>query len=372
VKLEEEDEEDPNVSAFYLKHQNRALASELRSVKYQLSRLERERDHRREQCKLAVENLSALHSVWTQLESALQNTPAQESSTSMSPSSGDTAGVPLSTGLGASVELVDALLSSLSRLASDRQRPRGDNGDAEEEKKHSNGIDGPTSMDIDDDEEEEESKNRLMMDDASFLSRNIIDRAAALQKWIWTLLQRLNDSIGADSADVDSWTPPSTLELQGQLTIMEAKNMTLQEELKELARSRDEIAESDRRVRRGLYRLAAGRMDLKDVLKAVANSDDDKEAALAWMETTTSAAPSTASAVDKIKTEEDGDDSAAASSEEVARLKKQIADLQDVSSARDTQIQQVRLKIFSSLIYVLLLSPRNVKASVTHTFHVST
>eukprot|EP00529_Nitzschia_sp_RCC80_P003933 CAMPEP_0113513304 /NCGR_PEP_ID=MMETSP0014_2-20120614/39787_1 /TAXON_ID=2857 /ORGANISM="Nitzschia sp." /LENGTH=962 /DNA_ID=CAMNT_0000409691 /DNA_START=328 /DNA_END=3213 /DNA_ORIENTATION=- /assembly_acc=CAM_ASM_000159 len=333
VKLEEEDEEeDENSSAFYLKHQNRALSSELRSVKYQLSRLERERDYRREQCKQAVDNLGALHSIWTQLESALQNKSPPSCETS---DPGTTADVPFSTGSGTSVELVDALLSSVSSLAS-----RGDGTDGEE-KKTPNGVDGPTSMDIDG-EEGEESGNRQIVDDVSFLSKNINDRAAALQKWIWTLLQRVNDSAGANGAsDVDTWTPPSTFELQEQLALLESKNLILQEELKELARSRDEIAESDRRVRRGLYRLAAGRMDLKEVLKAIATSDDDKEAAEAWMETSSSTKTETASAVEKIKAEEDGDESAAASSEEVAKLKKQVADLQDVSSARDSQIQKL-------------------------------
>ena len=339
VKLEEEDkEEDENSSAFYLKHQNRALSSELRSVKYQLSRLERERDHRREQCKQAVENLGALHSIWTQLESALQNKSPPSDKTS---DPGSTTDAPFSTGLGISVELVDALLSSLSRLASIRDGTYG------EEKKTPNGVDGPTSMDIDA-EDDEVSGNRQIVDDLSFLSKNINDRAAALQKWIWTLLQRVNDSAGANGApNVDTWTPPSTLELQEQLTLLQSKNSMLQEELKELARSRDEIAESDRRVRRGLYRLAAGRMELKEVLKAIATSDDDKEAAQAWMESSSSSAKTeTASAVEKIKAEEHGDESAAASSEEVAKLKKQVADLQDVASARDSQIQKVRYSIF--------------------------
>jgi hypothetical protein len=68
----EKAEETENFSAFYLKHQNRALASELKSLQYQLLLLERERDFRRKQCRSAVESLQSLDATWTQMETALQ------------------------------------------------------------------------------------------------------------------------------------------------------------------------------------------------------------------------------------------------------------------------------------------------------------
>jgi hypothetical protein len=68
----EEEEEENESSGFYLKHQNRALASELKGLQYQLRLLEKERDVRRQQCQEASQALQALESTWTQMEVALQ------------------------------------------------------------------------------------------------------------------------------------------------------------------------------------------------------------------------------------------------------------------------------------------------------------
>ncbi|OEU16183.1 hypothetical protein FRACYDRAFT_136128, partial [Fragilariopsis cylindrus CCMP1102] len=272
VKLEDEDEDDSNATSFYLRHQNRALASELRSVKYQLVRLERERDYRRTQSMQAVQSLNTLHSMWASVESALE----QQRHTSVHPMKMEISNdvnidapvgaVPLSTGSGKSVEWIDALMNSLTR------------------------IDGKKTA-----EELEDQKN---VKDTSKLSNNMAERVSLLQSWIWSLLQNLEksnnpplngeSSISASNSNSNgtSWSTPSTMELQNQVSKAEAENVTLQDQLKEMARSRDEMVESDRRVRRGLYRLAAGRMNLKEVLKAVANEDEDKdkESAANWME----------------------------------------------------------------------------------------
>lgn len=68
----EEEEGDGESSAFYLKHQNSALASELKGLHYQLRLLEEERNIRRQQCHEAGQALQALESTWTQMEVALQ------------------------------------------------------------------------------------------------------------------------------------------------------------------------------------------------------------------------------------------------------------------------------------------------------------
>ena len=68
--VEEEDEGDS--SAFFLKHQNQALASELKGLQYQLRLLEKERDVRRQQCQEATDALKALRATWTQMELGLQ------------------------------------------------------------------------------------------------------------------------------------------------------------------------------------------------------------------------------------------------------------------------------------------------------------
>ena len=338
-QLEEEDEDNSNASAFYLKHQNRALASELRSVKYQLSRLERERDYRRSQCSDSVQSINALESIWGQLESSLGGGGTHGGPLNIV--SGD-ASAPVSTGSSSSVEMIGAFMDSLERLgASSTSRKMGESNEGEEKK-----VKDEDPMDIDDDaaaaeaRQEKEDLKRLTQ-----ISESIAERAALLQSWICTLLQKVDKSQLLTNGDV--MAAPTSTELQEKLTRLEAENTTLQERIQELARSRDEIVESDRRVRRGLYRLAAGRVELKEVLKAVASADQDKEAAAAWMETaaapgivaSTSSTPAVKAAAEKIKSDDDKGKNV--SSEEMDQLKKQVADLTEVASARDDQIKQV-------------------------------
>ena len=56
---------------FYLKHQNRALASELRAYKGQIDRLVAERDYRRAQCDGARVALDRLAGLWAEVEAAV-------------------------------------------------------------------------------------------------------------------------------------------------------------------------------------------------------------------------------------------------------------------------------------------------------------
>jgi E3 ubiquitin-protein ligase BRE1 len=355
-QLEEEDEDDANASAFYLKHQNRALASELRSVKYQLSRLERERDYRRKQCLDAVQSINALQAIWSQLESALcgdkNNGNGENSNSTLT--TADASLAPLSTGSGTSVELIGAFINSLSRLGTANKnrisKIKGGSDDEGETKNNNKEEKAGDKMDVDDDDtamESESMKENQALKELSRVSESVAERAAGLQSLIWSLLQKVEKSQVLNG--VVSFSPPSSLELEDTVTRLQAENAILQERVDELGRSRDEITESDRRVRRGLYRLASGRVNLKEVLKAVSSADEDKEAATVWMETSTgsaltaSAAASTAAmakiGVDKVKLEKDSE--TGASSEEVARLNKQLSDLNEVASSRDQQIQKV-------------------------------
>ena len=91
---------------------------------------------------------------------------------------------------------------------------------------------------------------------------------------------------------------------------------------------------------------------MKEVLKAIASADEDKEAAAAWMEAgpapasapALSKAASSASVVNNTneKAPSREDKESAASSEEMAQLKKQVAELNEVAAAKDEQIKQVR------------------------------
>ena len=63
------EEEDPDeTSAFYLKHQNQALASELHQFKFNLLVLEKERQVRRLECRNIHIALKGLNSVWVGFE----------------------------------------------------------------------------------------------------------------------------------------------------------------------------------------------------------------------------------------------------------------------------------------------------------------
>jgi hypothetical protein len=342
VKLEE-DEEDSNASAFYLRHQNRALGSELRSMKYSISRLERERDYRRLQCTQAVQSLNALQATWTQMEAALQcgqQPPPPSDAVPAAPATSSSA--PVSTGSGMSVELIGALLDSLATLGTmtpnkNRRRIKGD--DDEEDVSSAEDADsqgGADSMDV-------EIAEKQHLDDLLRITDNIAKRAATLQRWIWSLLQRVQGSPNAPALDLSDIS-------QQQVIALKAKNKSLKAKLKEIARSRDEMCLSEKRVRRGLYRLAAGRVQLKEVLKAIASSDEDKDAAAAWMEapsqispvTTASANASMAMSADAVKSESGTDDGAAKGASQNAQVHKQIADLEQVASAREEQIKQVR------------------------------
>lgn len=357
VKLEEEDEDDSGAASFYLRHQNRALASELRSVKYQLVRLEREREHRRTQCLNAVKSLNTLYSKWGQVEAAMEEQRNPETTKIVIPDSD----APLSTGSGKSVEWIGALINSLARLGTTKSNKRGNNDDSKvkEETSKNDTTDGDR-MEVEGEEQanpnecEEDAQDETNVEDIMNIAENMSKRVGILQSWIWTILKNVEKSDVSSNGELkdQAWSPPSTMELQNQLSQVEAENVTLQEHIKELTRSRDEMVESDRRVRRGLYRLAAGRVNLKEVLKAVATADEDKESAAAWMESNLSLSNATASGsslpsstsgsqpTDGTKLQKD-DGKNVASSKEVEQLKKQIADLNTIATSRDEQIKKV-------------------------------
>lgn len=368
VKLEEEDEDDSNAASFYLRHQNRALASELRSVKYQLTRLEREREHRRTQCLQAAQSLNALYIRWKKIEAALEHKRNPNIAEKIEIPSSD---APLSTGSGKSVEWIGALMNSLTRIGttgSSRTRGNKDNKEVEEGKmengeRKNDKIDKDAQDEMDCEEDEEAMEDQECVNDMTNLAEKMSERFSMLQSWISTLLQNLDKSnlpLNGQS-NGQPWSPPSKLELQNQVAQVEAENITLQEHLTELTRSRDEMVESDRRVRRGLYRLAAGRVKLKEVLKAVANADEDKESAAAWMEGNTaltgasnagshpSSSLPTSQGAESVKLEKDDDKSPSVSSKEVEQLKKRLADSDALATSRNEQIKKVRNVV---LVYI--------------------
>lgn len=67
---DDEDGEDSN-SSFYLKHQNQSLASELYAYRRKIYLLEKERDYRRKECRVAGKRIGELRGAWRGIEEAL-------------------------------------------------------------------------------------------------------------------------------------------------------------------------------------------------------------------------------------------------------------------------------------------------------------
>lgn len=220
-QLQEEDEDDSSASAFYLKHQNRALASELRSVKYQLSHLERERDYRRSQCSEALQSINSVSSMWRQLESSMGK--GEPSSSLSCPSTGGSAEMtPPSTGLGTSAEMIGAFLHSLEKLGdASRSKVRAEIDMGEEKKSIVNAED---KMDVDEEDLDESQKE--VSNDLSQLSENFAGRVAVLQSWIWSLLKKVEKIPSMNGTVV---LPPAATELQETVTRLEAENLSLQQ-----------------------------------------------------------------------------------------------------------------------------------------------
>jgi len=68
----EQDESTAAKDAFYLRHQNKALASELRSYKRQIDLLAAERDSRRDRCDEAREGVDKLAEIWAEVEGCVK------------------------------------------------------------------------------------------------------------------------------------------------------------------------------------------------------------------------------------------------------------------------------------------------------------
>ena len=201
-------------------------------------------------------------------------------STAEGNASGSGGTVPPSSGKGDSVETVPALVASLVRLAEAAPilppPAKEDGSSSSAQPKKEEGED--TAMDIDggdanaatagENERQEAQYARADLADLSRSAASVASRADALRN---ALVPLLRNALASASATVDKLSAvdpllePSSLRrdiaaLQNQLGEKESR-------LAELTFARDEAAQGERRVRRGLYRLASGRMKLSDVIK---------------------------------------------------------------------------------------------------------
>lgn len=275
-------------SCFFLQNQNRALASELYSYKRSIVYLEKERKFRRRSCTEIGRALCKMGTLWIEAEvviveclkvfgnrqpefiSSLKSQVVNLNHTSFVPS----------TGTGLDVEATEFIIDSMKNLAYSSKL-----------------LNSPTSSSIDDyispkkvdargkkcDEVTMNSKIKQgedMEDSFLLLLSKIINsfsqRSTTFQKLILQLVRSLVTSFPTFSSNDNIYRCKLLLdeifrsaELKKEIYFLRAKCSELESKLYELTKARDDASDSERIVRRGLYRIASGRMKIEEVLKAV-------------------------------------------------------------------------------------------------------
>jgi hypothetical protein len=229
-----------DASAFYLVHQNRALAVEWRDLNDSCLQLTQERELRRRQCRAAAQALAALDQTWTQLETSLQIQRQQQqplhsqqsqqlysTNTTSTANQQDTSPHTrqCSTGTGESVEWTLALTGSLVQLG-EMTAPANDH-------------------------------------DAAWMEQcaaQLVLRAERLQA---ALFQRENSGMETSAAEVPSSNSNTTSNESSTIIPL------LQAQVSELTLARSAVVASERRLRRNAYRLAAGMMTLEQFVQGL-------------------------------------------------------------------------------------------------------
>jgi hypothetical protein len=241
-----------STNAFYLQHQNRALAVELRSLQHSLRLLERERDQRRKGCSAAVQALHRLQATWTQLETALL--PSTEIATTTSPTSEktnasdnssnhdatETTSFPVpSTGSSDSVEWTLALSRALMALG-----------------KEEGVCDGQIDVQCD------------------RIASSLAARASVLQEVLWKVLREAGADATRGNHAAAAASRTEVADHQAKVQVAMGEIHSLQAQVEELKATRDAAVASERKVRRNVYRLAANMINVDQLMAAI---QDDTE-----------------------------------------------------------------------------------------------
>lgn len=261
---------------------------------------------------------------------------------------------PTCTGSGTDVETVHSLLHSLHSLVSNPEKIKSKEPPPQDPQHHVDDLNNfenysKGTFKVEEDEDLAEEKRRLK--EMEEFAADVANRSTILRDGILALLR------GSASANAD---PPSAALLKDQIARLESDLKATESKLEEMANARNEAAASERRVRRGLYRLAGKRMTVEDVLKAVEEEDNGASftETLAMIDgmnnkNAVSSPDGTAAAV---VSSSDGAMSRpafsagatagskepnAANAEEVAQLKKSLQDTQVIAETRDKKIAEV-------------------------------
>ena len=275
---------------------------------------------------------------------------------------------PSCTGSGTDVETVHSLLHSLNCLVTNSEKIQSIGENSQDDQYHVDELNNFESyskgtVKMEEDEDLVEEKRQLQeMDD---FATNIAARAAILRDGVLGLLRNNSMSQGV-SSNIDAAL------LKEQIALLESELESSESRLEEMAQTRNEAVASERRVRRGLYRLASGRMTVDDVLKAVEKEDNG----VSFMETlamidgmnsnrgglfspdgTTAMVTSSDQAFSSPAHSAAAADSPAANAEEVAQMKKSLQDVQAIADERDKMIVDVSNRILLFNFTLLVLCP---------------
>jgi hypothetical protein len=263
------EQDNDTTSAFYLQHQNRALAVELKSLQSQVRDLTQEREYRRISCLQAVQALHSLQATWTSLETALGQepppplVPAVTSSSPLVPSS--TVGSTDETAVEWTVALHSALqaLGTNNKYDHDRfgDTAEGDGAGTAEDHHHHSATATSSSLQHQGDMELGE------------LAANITGRANCLQEWLWQMLRATKTNTLSEQNN-ETNEDDDLSSLKGNRMEMEQKVERLQAQLAELTQSRDDFLSKERRLRRNIYRLDVGMLSQSQLIQSVVGSGE--------------------------------------------------------------------------------------------------
>jgi hypothetical protein len=340
-KMDEMDQQ-PDDKSFYLKHQNRALATELQSLQYAVSQLETERDARRRHCHDALQAIHRLQWIWNEiLNKTIGNAAAGDPSASAFPqanvnvaSSSD----PPSTGTGDSVEWTRALQNSIIALG--LSSPLSNNST------HATTV---PSFD--------NSASSATEDVADAYLKQALDaitaRATVLEEWIRLVLStgsvpaRPERENGGSTTDSVVTAEQRLHDIQREMAIVTARCTELESQLLEMAASRTEVVSRERRVRRNIYRLAAGMLSTEQVVNTMEEGQEDGELrAAVKLEKQSGSGGNCAQPLDSMAVDTIDDNAAqykdSVSSAVVDELRARILTLEESVASGESAIQEVR------------------------------
>lgn len=378
-QVESSDEDEADTTSFYLKQQNNSLGSELYAYRRRIYLLEREREFRRKECRVAGHKIGQLGGVWRGLECAIGKELERNELFKEAKSASGSAKIPACSGVGTDVENVHSLLHSIQSLVSNpenlkvKKDPSRDSQYHEDDENNYETYSKITrAAKVEEEDGNDIAEEKRLLKEMEEFSSNIANRAAILRDGVLGLLRT---AVGGTLVKTSNSTSSVAL-LKEKIGTLESSLKSTESKLEEMASSRNEATLSERRVRRGLYRLASGRMTMEDVLGAVEKEDNgvsfmETLAMIDGMNSNKNALSSPDGTMSGVVSSPDGamispafstavgggsKDAPGVNGEEAAQLKKSLQDVQVIAEARDKKITELlserekQLKQINSLL----------------------